>query len=514
MGRKAQLRALAAQDFERSRFIVVSNREPFSHERQDGRVVCARPAGGLTSALHPILGAFDDGVWVAHGSGTADRDVVDGNDRVMVPSGDSAYTLRRVWIPEELARGHYSGLANRGLWPLCHNVYQRPRFSAAEWECYREANAIFAEAVLEEAAGEPGVVFIQDYHLGLVPRMLKNENPDLTVAHFWHIPWPAAEIFDTFPWKEELIDGMLGSDLVGFQVRQYSSNFLDTVGRASKARVDRERGRVVDGNSVTSVSDFPIGIDFDAHCELAESEGVRVLMQDWTDRMRPGVKIGIGIDRIDYTKGILERVKGIDAFLRRYPEWREKLVFVQVGVPSRCNIQEYRALRNAIEEEIAAVNRRWRTAAWQPIQFIQRNLRPEEMMALHRIASFCLVTSLHDGMNLVAKEFVASRSDLDGVLVLSRFAGACRELTSAVPVNPFYEDDIAEGILTALSLSPLERRRRMARMRSAVQENDIYQWATDILSALARAGSARVGGRPPVSHRPAAAVRVAQASYA
>src|SRR3990172_3803846 len=379
MSSKLQLQALVGRDLGAGRFIIVSNREPFVHERQDGRIICTQPAGGVTSALNPLLN-WCRGVWVAHGSGSADRDAVDSNSRVLVPPENQAYTLRRVWITEQLR---------------------------------------------------------QDYHFALLPRMLKARNPRLTVAHFWHIPWPSPETFSAFPWKEELLDGLLGNDLLGFQLKQHCANFLSSVNQTNGALVDHKHGRVFGGANETSVRPFPIGIDFDGHCEIAESPQTRAAMESWKRRIGPGVRLGIGIDRMDYTKGIPERIRALDLFLHRHPAWRGKLVFVQVGVPSRTDIPEYRSLVNEISELIAAVNTRWRTARWQPIQFVAENLPPEEMIALHRMAAFCLLTPLHDGMNLVAKEFIASRSDLDGVLVLSRFAGASVELDAALLVNPF-----------------------------------------------------------------------------
>ncbi|HWB86522.1 MAG TPA: trehalose-6-phosphate synthase [Bryobacteraceae bacterium] len=465
------------------RLIIVSNREPFVHEHRDGSIRCSRPAGGVTSALNRLLDG-SSGVWVAQGSGSADRDVVDRYSHVMVPPECPRYTLRRVWISEKLRREFYSGLANQALWPLCHTVYRRPRFSSAEWKSYRAVNRIFADAVIEEAAGGPAIVFIQDYHFGLLPRMLKERNRNLSVAHFWHIPWPTPDVFSGFPWKEELLEGLLGNDLLGFQLREHHTNFLHSVSRFSEAVVDSESGRVLSPRNTTTLGHFPIGIDFDRHCAAADSAETAAAMETWKQRIGSGVRLGVGIDRIDYTKGIPERIRALDIFLERHPEWRGKLVFVQVGVPSRMEIAEYRLLADEIGALVAAVNARWGTGSWQPIQFVRENLPAEQMIALHRLAAFCLVTPLHDGMNLVAKEFVASRDDLQGALILSRFAGASGELNSAILVNPFSEDEIAAAIWTALTLSPSDARRRMSRMRASVQSNNIYRWASGILSAL------------------------------
>jgi trehalose 6-phosphate synthase len=471
------------------RLIVASNREPFVHEHYAGEVVCKQPAGGLTAALSPLLNCCG-GVWVAQGTGAADRDVVDSRSRIAVPPERPTYTLRRVWLSEKLRRDYYCGLANRALWPLCHNVYQKPHFSAAEWESYREANEIFAAAIAEEAAGRPAIVFIQDYHLALVPRLLRKRNPRLVTAHFWHIPWPDPDTFSVFPWSAELLDGMLGNNLVGFQLSQHSANFLRCVERAGEYLTDGERGRIFGEANTTAVRDFPIGIDFDHHTKIAAGPETQAAIREWKLRLGSKVRVGIGIDRIDYTKGIPERFRALDLFFERHPEWRGNLVFVQVGVPSRDEIPEYRQLADEIKARIAALNGRWGTADWNPVQFVNENLPPSQMIALHRLADFCLVTPLHDGMNLVAKEFVASREDLDGVLVLSRFAGAAVELSSGVLVNPFSEEDIANGIHTALTLPRAQRMIRMCRMRSAVRDNDIHRWAADVFSAAVQAAGA------------------------
>jgi len=419
----------------------------------------------------------------------------------MVPPGKPAYALRRVWLSENLVRDYYSGLANRALWPLCHNAYQKPRFSAAEWKSYRKVNEIFAEAIAEEAADGPTMVFIQDYHLALVPQLLRNHNPNLVIAHFWHIPWPNADTFFTFPWSQELLDGLLGNNLVGFQLDRHAANFLHCVERAGGTLVDGTHGCVFGETHKTAVRDFPIGIDFEGHARMAASSETRAALESWRLRLGANVRIGIGIDRMDYTKGIPERVRGLDLFFEHHPEWRGKVVFVQVGVPSRDEIPEYRLLAEEVQARITALNERWGTANWQPVCFINENLPPVQMMALHRLADFCLVTPLHDGMNLVAKEFVASRDDVEGVLVLSRFAGAALELNSAVLVNPFSEEDIAEGIRKALALPRQERRIRMAQMRSAVQTGDIHKWAADIFSAAIRA-TWTAGGTPALAEAP------------
>jgi trehalose 6-phosphate synthase len=466
------------------RLIVVANREPYIHRVVGGGVECVVPASGMATALDPIMRACG-GTWVAHGSGSADRQFVDEHDHVQVPPKDPRYTLRRVWLTKEQEDGYYYGLANEGLWPLCHVVFTRPAFLARHWQVYREVNELFAQAVLEEAGGGPAFVFIQDYHFALLPRILKQANPNLIVAHFWHIPWPNRETFRTFHWAEELLDGLLGNDLLGFHLRYHCHNFLDTVDRALEARVDVERSEITRGGKVTSIRPFPIGIDFDEH--TAESGGpiVDAAMADWQHCLGKGNRIvGIGIDRLDYSKGIPDRLRAVDRLLELHAEYRERLVFVQVGVPSRTHLRPYRLLEDEVEGLVEEINWRWSADGWQPIVFAKKHHDQPSLMALHRLASFCLVTSLHDGMNLVAKEFVASRFDEDGVLILSRFTGAARELTSALLVNPYAIDDMAEAMHQAIQMPHCERQRRMQKMREAVSGNNIYRWAGKIVSAL------------------------------
>lgn len=466
------------------RFIAVSNREPYIHRRRpDGRIECIQPASGLTAALDPIMRA-SGGTWVAHGSGDADLRVVDAQDHVAVPEEQPAYTLRRVWLDKETEERYYFGLSNQGLWPLCHAAFQRPTFRLKDWESYRQANRTFAEAVLEEAGGEPALVFIQDYHFALLPRMLKERNPNLIVAQFWHIPWPNRDVFRAFPWREELLDGLLGNDLLGFHLQYHCANFLETVDRGLEAMVDAEHGDVSRREQVTRVRPFPISIDFEQHTRQADGECVAGWMRHWRAKLGSYEWLGIGIDRADYTKGIPERLAAIDHLLESREEYRGKLLFVQVAVPSRTRIGEYQSLNEEIRGLAEAINRRWSRNGWHPIYFCGRHLPQTELMALHRLADFCLVSSLQDGMNLVAKEFVASRSDDDGVLVLSSFTGAARELTSALLVNPFSADQMAEAVRRALAMPAEERRSRMRSLRRVVRENNIYTWAARLIDAL------------------------------
>ena len=468
------------------RFMIVANREPYQHRYKAGKIECVAPASGMVSALDPILRATG-GTWIGHGSGNADRNTADEDGRLDVPPDDPSYTLRRVWLSKRQEDGYYNGLSNSGLWPLCHQVFTRPVFLPEHWDAYAEVNEKFASAVLKEAGDEPAFVFIQDYHFGLLPRILRDSAANLIVAQFWHIPWPNPDLFSVFPWKEQMLEGLLGNDLIGFHLRYHCQNFLDTVDRTLEAKVDYERFEITRGGHTTVVRPFPIGIDFEAHNETAGGDEVTAQMARWTEQLRLGdAMLGIGIDRIDYTKGIPERLRAIDRFLDLYPFWREKLVFVQIGVPSRTHIRAYQELDNEIDELVENINWKWSTDTWRPIVYPKHQCNAIEMAALHRLADFCMVSPLDDGMNLVSKEFVASRTDEDGVLILSRYTGAARELTNAVLVNPLAMNEMAEAIHLALTMSPEERRRRMQRLRETVAANDIYRWAGKFLSALVK----------------------------
>ena len=468
------------------RLILVANREPYQHRYSGGQIECVPSVSGMVSALEPIMRACG-GVWVAHGSGPADRRTVDAHDHISVPPDDPSYTLRRIWLNKAQEDGYYNGLANEGLWPLCHMVFTRPVFNAKHWPIYKQVNERFARAVLDEAGGDPAFVFTQDYHFALMPRMLKDRNANLILAQFWHIPWPSPEVFRTFPWKEELLDGLLGNDLLGFHLRYHCQNFLDTVERTLEAKIDYERFEITRGGRVTVVRPFPIGIDVEAHEATAASDAVEDQMDRW--RRQLGLSdelIGIGIDRIDYTKGMPERLRALDLFLEKHPRFRERLVFIQIGVPSRTHVRPYKVLDDEIDELVEDINWRWSTDSWRPIIYLKHQHGPVEMMALHRLADFCLVSSLDDGMNLVAKEFIASRLDGDGMLILSQFTGAARELDQAVLVNPFAVEEVADAMHQVLTMPEEERRKRMQKLRAVVSENNVYRWAGKIVSGLTK----------------------------
>jgi trehalose 6-phosphate synthase len=403
-----------------------------------------------------------------------------------VPPDDPSYALRRVWLTKDDEEGYYYGFSNSTLWPLCHQVFCRPTFEPANWDVYRKVNETFAEAVLEEAAGGPALVFVQDYHFALLPRLLKAARPDLVVAQFWHIPWPNPDKFLVCPWAKELLDGMLGNDLLGFHTQGDCNNFLDTVDRALECRMDREKFAVSRGGHETSVRPFPISVDPDLAKEyLGENWEARAVALRKKHRLadRP---LLVGVDRVDYTKGIPERLRAVDRLLMKHPELRGKFHFLQIGAPSRTHLSAYRDLNDEVQELADRINWEHGIDRWQPVVFLNEHYGQEDITLLYRMAAGCVVSSLHDGMNLVAKEFVAARDDDRGVLVLSQFTGAARELTDAILVNPFDVEELAAGLHTALTMQAEEQERRMRRMRAQVDDHNIYRWAGTLLSAVGK----------------------------
>jgi trehalose-6-phosphate synthase len=468
-----------------SRLFVVSNREPYSHVRQGKTVQAVVPASGLVTALEPILCACD-GTWVAHGSGNADRETVDTYDRLRVPPEEPKYTLRRVWLTKE-EEGYYYGFANEGLWPLCHNAHTRPIFRDSDWEHYQTANERFANVVLEEMRDTvTPVLLVQDYHFALLPRLVKKKRPDARVAIFWHIPWPNSESFAICPWPRELLSGLLGADVIGFHIQSHCTNFLQTVDRTLESRIDWEHFAVNREGHRTVVKPFPISVDFpeppqsDAEHESAYLERATLLRELGVDALF----LGVGVDRVDYTKGILERFLAIERMLENHQTYRGKFTFVQIGAPSPTHIKRYHDLLGDVEAEAERINWRFQTGNWKPIVFLKRHLSHKEILRYYRAADLCMVTSLHDGMNLVAKEFVAARHDEQGVLILSRFTGAARELLDAVLVNPYDIERSADAIRRAIEMEPEERSERMRRMRKLVKEQNIYRWAGNLVAEL------------------------------
>jgi len=468
---------------------VASNREPYMHvyDEKDHKIRVLVPASGLVTALEPVLKACE-GTWVANGSGNADREMVDEHDRLQVPPHRPSYILRRVWLSQEEDQGYYEGFSNEGLWPLCHIAHTRPVFRPGDWLYYQRVNRRFADAVLSEMEGTKSpILLVQDYHFALLPRMVKDARPDARVSMFWHIPWPNAEAFGICPWQRELIDGLLGADLIGFHIQTHCNNFLQTVDRAVEALSDWDRFEISRKGHVTRVRPYPISVAFSPESHAGQviritGEGRAALFAEL------GVEaslLGVGVDRLDYTKGIIERFRSIERFLELYPVYQRRFSFVQIGAPSRTDIPRYQQFLDEVAAEASRINARLQAGRWRPIVLLSRHHSHEEIERYFRAASVCMVTSLHDGMNLVAKEFVASRDDNRGALILSTFTGAARELTDALLVNPYDVDQMANAIHQALEFSEEEQFQRMSRMRKIVHDHNIYRWAANLLSDLA-----------------------------
>jgi trehalose 6-phosphate synthase len=423
------------------------------------------------------------GVWVAHGSGNADKKFVNSKNKLGVPPKDDRYILKRVWLSKEEEEGYYYGFSNEGLWPLCHITHTRPVFRESDWEMYKKVNQRFADNVLEELPAKNPFVFIQDYHFTLLAKMIKEKRPDATIALFWHIPWPNPEVFAICPYQQEILSGMLSCDLLGFHLQFHCNNFLDTANRLIECRVDAEKFSVVHKSKETFVKAFPISINgyLSGPIPQVEKSQIDYIKNEYGLENKI---IAVGVDRIDYTKGIIERIMAIDRFLEKYPEYKNRFVFIQLAAPSRTHIKRYHELMGEIDELVEKKNWKHSDGNWMPIIYLKRHFSPEEVRPYYMLADLCIVSSLHDGMNLVAKEYIASKPDLNGVLILSCFTGAARELTDAVQINPYSIEDFAAAIKTAVEMPMEEKKKRMENMRGIISENNIYRWAGNIITEL------------------------------
>jgi trehalose-6-phosphate synthase/HAMP domain-containing protein len=491
---RERLRAHALDCLENAQLGVVSNREPYMHQMRDGKPEVIVPASGLVTALDPILQACG-GFWVAHGAGEADQANSDSNGRLTVPPGDSRYTLKRVWLSREEEQGYYYGFSNEGLWPLCHLAHERPVFRDSDWKHYIEANQRFADAVLEEIGTGKALILVQDYQQALVPIFLKTARPDLKVGLFWHIPWPNAEAFRICPWRVEILKGMLGADLIGFHLQQHCNNFLDSVDRMVEARLDWDHFSADLQGHRTLVRPFPISVQSWADKGGRSPEEVDLQIGRLKEQHHlNGLHLAVGVDRIDYTKGMPERFRAIGHFLEKNPQHRGKFSFVQLGAPSRTHIPRYRELVTKLEGLADEINWRYQKDGWKPIHFLISHHDSDTVHAFLRMSDTCIVSSLHDGMNLVAKEYVAAQEGRGGTLVLSEFAGAAHELTSALIINPYNEAEFAEAIRRAVEMPAEERRRRMDQMRKVVEERNVYRWAGDFISVLSQVNGGSAEG--------------------
>ncbi|MCB9496718.1 MAG: trehalose-6-phosphate synthase [Fibrobacteria bacterium] len=480
------------------KLIVVSNREPAQHfVKEDGSVGLRFFAGGLTTAMEPVLRAAG-GTWVAAGQGDTDFEVLDAEHGVEL----DGYRLRRVSIPEHIYDDYYNGYANGALWPLFHNAYSEPVFRAHEWHRYEEANRLFAQAILEEAGDQPALILVNDYHFMLLPKMLRDSGKDLAIALFWHIPWPGRRVLRACPNQAALYDGMLGADLIGFHATEHVVNFLDTMDRSVESLVSIDQHTVTRSGRTTFVRAYPISIDVDEVREGAERAPFEETFPDLHETIRDRILL-LGVDRLDYTKGIPHRVEIFRTMLERHPELRGRVILAQIGAPSRFQIDKYRQLAEEVENKVALTNQMFATPDWTPVQLLASHYDRRKLFGLYRRADVMLVTSLHDGMNLVAKEYVAAKSGECGTLVLSQFAGAADEFPEACLVNPFDIDGSAWMLGKVLLSSPEERTRNMQSMHSRLVAHDVYHWIDHLLTglkdALDRTEAERQRIRPPES---------------
>ncbi len=469
------------------RIVVVANREPYIHDRaDDGSIRVLHPASGLVSALEPVMRACS-GVWIAHGAGSADRDTVDARDHVRVPPGEESYVVRRLWLSKEEEAGYYYGFANEGLWPLCHVAHARPTFRAEDWRCYREVNQKFADAVCQEVDTDDPVILVQDYHFALVPKMLRERLPRATILTFWHIPWPNAEQISICPWHQELVEGLLGSSILGFHTQFHCNNFLEAADRFLEARVDREDFAIVQKQRRTLVRAYPISVEW-PHRWAGQSAPVEQCRREvMADLGLPlDCKLGVGVDRLDYTKGIEERFRAVERLLEKEPQWCGRFCFLQIASPSRVLIERYQQLNRDVEQLVERINARFATDSWRPIILRRQHTEPPDVFKLYRASDLCYVSSLHDGMNLVAKEYLVARDDERGVLILSQFTGAARELPEALIVNPYDIEDAADALSAALRMPEEEQRVRVRAMRRLIAEFNVYRWAGRMLLDASR----------------------------
>ncbi|MBI2355973.1 MAG: trehalose-6-phosphate synthase [Candidatus Doudnabacteria bacterium] len=460
---------------------VVSNREPYAHKKIKNEIRAEMPASGMVTALEPVMEACG-GLWLAHGSGEADRFVVDKDDKVGVPPDEPKYTLKRVWLSEQEVKGYYNGFCNEALWPLCHLAHTRPIFRQEDWTEYRKVNGKFAQSLLAEIKRvHRPLILVQDYHFALLPAMIKASRPDAEVGFFWHIPWPSAEAFSICPWRKEILEGMLGADVLAFHTQQYCNNFMETVGKEVESLADLEKFSITHKGHTSYIKPLPTSVAF-TNGETKTPAPKSPLME------KLGIEtkyLGIGVDRLDYTKGILERLRGIEFFFDLHPAYKRQFTFLQIAAPSREQVAKYQEFSEDVERESERINRKFESDNWRPVVLIKKLHTHEEIYPLYRSANVCMVTSLSDGMNLVAKEFIASRTDEAGVLILSQFTGASRELKEALIINPYSAEETAEAISKALSMPQAEQRRRMKKMRESVKNYNVYRWAAEFLKALA-----------------------------
>ncbi|WP_305074113.1 alpha,alpha-trehalose-phosphate synthase (UDP-forming) [Propionivibrio sp.] len=482
-----KLRDLLHADLRGDEVLVVSNREPYIHEKTPDGIVVKRPASGLVTAVEPVMRACS-GTWIAHGSGSGDKESVDEHDIVRVPPERPAYSLKRVWLTREEEEGYYFGFANEGLWPLCHIAHVRPVFRVSDWEYYKAVNQRFADKVVASARTDDPVILVQDYHFALLPQLIRERLPRATIITFWHIPWPNPESFGICPWRKEILRGMLGSSILGFHTRYHCKNFIETVDRFLETRIEHEHSVITLDGQETLVKSYPISINWPEPAEEAAWPSIAACRKELRARfdLPEDRMIAIGVDRFDYTKGILERANAVERLLEKHPELIGKFTLIQVAAPSRSELDEYRYFQERLARREAEINERFGGPDYWPFILLAQHQDSETVHRYYRGADVCVVTSLHDGMNLVSKEFIASRNDEQGVLILSQFAGAAGELPEALIVNPYHVEETADALYRALTMPEAEQRDRMRTLRATVRERNVYRWAGFMLLDAAR----------------------------
>ena len=463
--------------------IVLANREPYRHERDTSGVLRAlRSSSGVVNAVEPLL-LERSGVWIAEGVGESDRVAATDRDGLAVPVEAPRYRLRRVFLEAEEQHGYYNGFSNSAVWPLCHRTAVEPTFFARDFHSYELVNRRFADAVAEEATDRAPVVFVQDYHFALAPLLIRRQLPLSRIATFWHIPWPRPETFSLCPWSRTLLEGLLGSTAIGFQTAADAQHFLAAAEALLHATVDRHAGIITFKDRCTSVGVFPASIDWvDPPADTLSPAACRQHVLDEIGAAH-ATFLGVSVDRLDYTKGLEHKLLGIECLLERRPELVGRFVFAQLAQPCREGIQAYRTTRQRVRDLAARINKRFDEGGG-PIRLIEAHHLPSTVDRYFRAADVCYVGSLHDGMNLVSKEFVRARDDERGVLMLSAWAGAAQELTDALIVNPYDLEGVARTFASALTMSPAEQRTRLRRMRQHLAQATARHWAEGIVAAV------------------------------
>lgn len=459
------------------RFILVANAEPYVHEEKNGQIVCEKIAGGLTTALDPMM-IESGGVWIAWGRGGADFEVLDSDNKVGVPEGKEGYALKRIKLTQQEVEGFYVGFANEILWPICHSFLDKAELDENDWRLYKKVNQRYARATLEEIEKDD-LTWVQDYHLALVPTLIRKEYPDAKIALFWHIPWPSWEIYRTLPWRNRIMEGLLGSDFIGFHTPEQVKNFLQCA-KASGNVLKEEKSKLIVNSREVKVKSVPLGVDYDWFANLARQGQMKTESKVLRETFE-SEKVILGVDRLDYTKGIPQRLEAFELLLSENPDLHGKIKLIQRIPPSRTQVEKYQKLGEEINELIGQINGQYQKKDWIPVRsFHQFFPELKQLIPYYLAADIALVTPLIDGMNLVSKEYIATTHD--GVLILSEFAGAASELKEAIQVNPYNPRELKEAIQKAISMPKEERKKRLSKLKDRVKNRDLNWWREEILN--------------------------------